>query len=231
MGFSLIARFLYVAAGISLLLVALHAARLGWADLDALAAQKLLERWEREPESRMAQYWWTRGEDLLRQARDLAPRNADYVFSQGLWQGRRAEREASQSAVALDYRRSAESLIGDALGRRPTWAYAWSELAVNRFASDGPDPPTLQAFRRSLQWGPWEADVLRSAAWLSMQAWDRLPGDLQLQAWGAIRRAALFPSVRGDLTRLAKRHAWLDYLESVLEPPEAQSVRGPSKTP
>lgn len=180
---------------------------LGFADLLATDARQFLEDAGR-PDRQVTHIRWKRAADGLRTARHLNPWNADYSADLArlyVWQSwQQVERPTAGEA----YARAAAFMYRTSLTQRPSWGYAWAELADTAAAADGMTFEVLTALRLTRRLAPFEEQALRRALWIALPSWSSLNEGMREEV-RALARNALRLGVRTRwLGHLAARFNW-----------------------
>ena len=108
--------------------------------------------------------------------------------------------------------------------RRPTWGYAWSNLAeASLYAGDRPDL-TLVALDRAMALAPFEPDTQRKALLVGFLMWDHLGEPRRSAVRAAIRRAKESGVRADELIRLAVQSNRTGELAELLDDPEHRKL-------
>ncbi len=138
----------------ALLVIAVSAFPRGIADVYGYFVQLHLDTWVERRQLPQAQEW-QQVRELVHAALDWTPEDprllqlAGRLYEWGALIGQAREERSDQ---ALRYYRAS-------LSRRPTWPYAWAELAAAKARFGQIDAEFQRAFARALETGPWEPEV------------------------------------------------------------------------
>ena len=198
-----------VTASLSLSLGAL-ALVLGIADLASVSANVWMRGWEEQGYiSDPAQ--WDSAYRRLSLARRLNPLSADYSADLGRLMDWQSLRQSPESAKYAAYRARASQFHGEAIGKRPSWGYAWAHYAENQLLQGNRGYEFLQALDKAIVLAPWEPGVQRKVAWMGLATWDDLPEHLRVMVKESIRRTVeldhyLIPMMQTDRHRKVLEH-------------------------
>lgn len=150
----------------------------GWADVQAAAARRVMQRWD-APGGAGDIHEQQRVLDFLTRARELDPANADHLLALAhLYEWRaRSEFAASQAAA-----RDAALAIGyarQAVQHRPASGAAWAQLADMKVLTGEFDTEVLRAMRNAMELAPWDKSVQKRMAAVTLQHAGHLPLELQ----------------------------------------------------
>ncbi|NIM26763.1 MAG: hypothetical protein GTO67_04525 [Gammaproteobacteria bacterium] len=188
----------------------------GVADLAETSAGVWMREWEKQGHvSNLEQ--WNRAFARVNLARRLNPIDADHSANLGrLMEWLFWHPEARATDYGLHRERAAE-LYAEAIGKRPTWGYAWAHYAENQFLLGSQDANFLLALENAIVLAPWEPGVQRKVAWIGMATWDELPDPLRMLVKESIRRSIELDSMTNELVRFAAHFEWLDELAPMLK--------------
>ena len=173
----------------------------GLADLRAFEARNLLKSWEtarREP----AADEWNLAHRLLREARDLDPRQPSHLEDLARLHELRARPLKPGDPLAQELLRQALEHQRQNLRLRPGSPYTWASIALLKARLPAPDREFESALRNAALLGPWEPLVQIALAEAGFRHWDALAPEtrtvLRANALRALRRqdAKLFELAR-----------------------------------
>ncbi len=140
------------------------------------AVEQHLSDWQ-DGESRPQPAAWQEAWRQIGIARLLNPLNPDYIESRA----RLRQVWLANNSVAPEYRTELlAQIVSDyrlVVKWRPTWPYAWSNLAVAKAAADEYDSELFKAISRAVSLGPWEPRVQLQMARLGMRYDQQLNGE------------------------------------------------------
>ncbi|MEM7407778.1 MAG: hypothetical protein AAF458_20980 [Pseudomonadota bacterium] len=185
----------------------LFAVSIGVADLLATDARQFLDD-AAHANRGVTHARWQQAVDGLRRARHLNPWNADYTADMArlyIWQ---SWQQVERPGAAEAYTRAAAHLYRETLARRPSWGYAWAELADTVATTDGISAEVETAVRLSGRLAPYEQQALRRVLWVALPSWPALDADMRDEVRTLVRNALRLNSESAWLTRLAARFDW-----------------------
>ncbi len=157
-----------VPAVLALVLLGIHAHRLGQANAISHEATREMTTWAATRAQPGAETWgWVRGE--LERAASLAPRDPQVRELLGILHGQRQGGEFYPDRAAEHFTR--------ALELRPTSAYTWANLASARYLLGQTDRRFEHVLAAAAFLGPSEREVQLAVADLGLALWDEVaPG-------------------------------------------------------
>jgi hypothetical protein len=181
------------------------------ADLASVSANVWMRGWEEQGYlSDPAQ--WDAAYRRLSLARRLNPLSAAYSADMGLLMDWKSLRQSPESAKFAAYRARASQFYGEAIGKRPSWGYAWARYAESQLLLGNQGYEFLQALEKAILLAPWEPGVQRKVAWMGLATWDELPERLRVVVKKSIRRTVELDLYLDEVVRLAVQFGWLDHL-------------------
>ena len=189
---------------------------LGIADLASVSANVWMRGWEEQGYiSDLAQ--WDSAYRRLSLARRLNPLSADYSADLGRLMDWQSLRQSPESAKYAAYRARASQFHGEAIGKRPSWGYAWAHYAENQLLQGNRGYEFLKALDKAIVLAPWEPGVQRKVAWMGLATWDDLPEHLRVMVKESIRRTVELDHYLDEVVRLAVQFGWLDHLIPMMQ--------------
>jgi len=206
--------FTALTASLSLSLGGL-ALSLGIADLASVSANVWMRGWEEQGYiSDSAQ--WNSAYRRLSLARRLNPLSADYSADLGRLMDWQSLRQSPESAKYVAYRARASQFHGEAIGKRPSWGYAWAHYAENQLLLGNRGDDFLFALEKAIVLAPWEPGVQLKVAWIGMAAWDNMPSRTRVIVEESIRRTVETDDNYIEAVRLAIQYRWVEHLTPML---------------
>jgi hypothetical protein len=156
---------------VALLIIAVSAIPRGVADVYGYFVQAHLDTWAERRQLPKEQEW-QQVRELVRSALDWTPEDPRLLQQAGRlyeWGALIGEAREERSDQAFRYYRAS-------LSRRPTWPYAWADLAAAKARFGQIDAEFQRAFARALETGPWEPEVqlnIARAGFLAFRQLDR----------------------------------------------------------
>lgn len=188
---------------------------LGIADLASVSANVWMRGWEEQGYiSDLAQ--WDSAYRRLSLARRLNPLSADYSADLGRLMDWQSLRQSPGSAKYAAYRARASQFHGEAIGKRPSWGYAWAHYAENQLLQGNRGDDFLFALEKAIVLAPWEPGVQLKVTWIGMAAWDHLPSHTRGIVEESIRRTVETDDNYIEAVRLAIQYRWLEHLTPML---------------
>lgn len=181
----------------------------GLADLLSVEARVIVRSWEaqhRQPSNEE----WTHALALLREARELDPRQPNFLEGIVQLYELRALQLQPGDALAQGYLRQALEFQREAVRRRPGSPYSWANIALLKGRLPEPDREFEAALRNSAQLGPWEPWVQIALAESGFQHWDALAPDTRAAMRANMTRALRWQDKQ--MFELARRTRRLDVL-------------------
>lgn len=191
--------------------LAVLAVGLSIAELATVSARGWMLQWEERRQVGDSGDWNTAYERLSL-AHRVNPLNADYSADLGRLMEWRAWRRVLNGEESGPDREEAGRFYRQALGKRPSWGFAWAHLAENRLLAGYRDSVFLEALDNAMRLGAWEPLVQRKVAWMGMATWGDLPPELRRPVEESVRRAVDMESGLEDIVRLAVQYGWTDRL-------------------
>jgi len=174
---------------LAVLLLALSAAAaaFGLAAVYRSEAATLIEQWYWPEDQAGPPAWaWEQVHRYLWLAGRLAPFDAQILTDLGqLYELRVGEAPAPGSNADLD---RALGYYRQSLALRPSWPYAWADLALVKITQARLDAEFAFAMQRALTLGPWQTSVQASIAAGGLSVWDQLPATLQTRVEHTVAR-------------------------------------------
>jgi hypothetical protein len=187
----------------------------GVADLADNSARGWMTSWETQRRvSDVAQ--WNQAHSRLLMAHRLNPLNADYSANLGHLMEWRSWHESPDSLGFTQARADAEVFYLEAVGRRPSWGYAWANFAETRLLQGKSDEKFLRAMEMAISLAPWEPVVQRKIAWMGMATWGDLPDSTRELVRESILRIVELEDYSSQIVRLAVHYDWLEHLKPML---------------
>lgn len=188
---------------------------LGVANLANVSTHEWMREWEErrlvgEPKD------WDTAYQRLKLARHLNPLNADYSMDLGRLMEWQAWRYSPENAESMKYRARASQFYSEAIGKRPSWGFAWAHYAENRLLSGTRDGKFMIALEKAMLLAPWEPGVQRKVAWMGMATWAEQPAVMRRSVEESIRRTVNMEGDVEELARLAIQYNWLDQLRPMM---------------
>jgi len=159
---------------------------------------------------------WDTAYGRLSLARRLNPLSADYSADLGLLMDWQSLRQSPESAKFAAYRVRASQFHGEAIGKRPSWGYAWARYAEDQLLLGKRGDDFVLALEKAIVLAPWEPGVQLKVAWIGMASWGRLPNRVRGLVEESVRRTVETDSNLIELVRLAIQYSWLDYLTPMM---------------
>ena len=210
------------AASVSLALAVL-AAGVALSDLAGATARAKMRGWEErlrldDPGD------WTLAYRRLGLSRRLNPLNADHSADLGHLAEWRSWSLPPADPRRLELLAEARRFHSEAVGKRPSWGFAWARLAENRMLSGLVDDDFVASLDNAMRLAPWEPGVQRKVAWMGMAAWDGLPAATRRAVEESIRRSVILELHPEELVRLALQYDWLERLRPMMQTPRSRSA-------
>jgi hypothetical protein len=118
-------------------------------------------------------------------------------------------------AESKAHNRAARDAYRTAIQRRPSWPYAWANLAVVKFRLAELDREFFTALERAVTLGPWEPEIQKTVADLGLAAWKLLPEETRTPVRASLERGL---HRQGEtIISLAARYGRLDVLAPLVE--------------
>ncbi|NJD05106.1 MAG: hypothetical protein FIA97_01235 [Methylococcaceae bacterium] len=176
---------LSLAIGIlALVLLAIDAAWHGVAAARALPGQVARDAWLRNP---TLMGLWTDAYMRLSAAARMDRDNPQLTTDVGMLTAELAlQPGASRLSAAL--RRESLEAFRTAIRQRPTWPFAWGQIAVLKYNLGEFDQEFFEALRRTAQLGPAEPDLQRMVVEIGLGEWARLGPEERAAVTGMLRR-------------------------------------------
>ncbi len=183
----------------------------GWADLGAVSPRLAMLEW-REQVRAPNEDEWRKARDRLENIYRVHPFNASYSADMArvyewrgldfpLWSGESKENRAR----AIDFYRKA-------LARRPTWAFAWVNLARTKVLNQEVDKEVFTALEKAMVFSPWAPDVQLKVIELGLALWNDLPDVQRAQVIATVRRAIRHDNGIPLIVQTARRYDRLEHL-------------------
>ena len=126
-------------------------------------------------------------------------------------------RQSPESAKYVAYRARASQFHGEAIGKRPSWGYAWAHYAENQLLLGNRGDDFLFALEKAIVLAPWEPGVQLKVAWIGMAAWDRSAESYaRAIVEESIRRTVETDDNYIEAVRLAIQFRWVEHLTPML---------------
>ena len=198
---------------------------LGIADLASVSANVWMRGWEEQghisdPAQWDSAYW------RLSLARRLNPLSADYSADLGRLMDWQSLHQPPESAKYAAYRARAIQFHGEAIGKRPSWGYAWAHYAENQLLQGNRGDDFLLALEKAIVLAPWEPGVQLKVAWIGMAAWDDLPNRMRVIVEESLRRTVETDDNYIEAVRLAIQYRWVEHLTPMLRTERQLSMLG-----
>lgn len=178
-------RRLAFAIGIlGLVLLAIDAAWHGVAAARALSGQMARDEWLRNP-ARMSH--WTDAYAHLAAAARMDPDNPLVTTDIGMLTAEMALQPAA-GRLGTPLRRESLGVFRKVVRQRPTWPFAWGQIAVLKYNLGEFDPEFSDALRRTAELGPAEPDLQRMVVEIGLGEWARLGTGERAAVTGMLRR-------------------------------------------
>lgn len=155
---------------------------------------------------------WDAAYKRLILARHLNPLSADFSADLGRLMDWQSLRHSPESAKYAAYRARASQFHREAIGKRPSWGYAWAHYAENQLLRGNRGYEFLQALDKAIVLAPWEPGVQRKVAWMGLATWGSLPEYSRVMVKESIRRTVELDRYLDEVARLAVQFEWLDHL-------------------
>lgn len=199
-GQRVIKRLWVVPLMLGLLWMGWQSGRMAWADALAQKGRLYQERWRTmkgDPPAKQQKAALLAYEKALRMDGD----NPEYHERAGRILKMMADLYPLGSKERGQILEKARQHLLSATSLRPAWPYAWIDLAlVDQMIGPMHHEELLDALVRAVKAGPWEQNVQRIAATLTVLAW---PGLNQPQQ-EVLMRSVVYQSRYGDVTALAR---------------------------
>lgn len=199
-----------LAASVAFTLVVI-ALSVGFAGLAGGSARVWMQEWEKHGNIGDRKQWVTAFK-RLQLARQLDPLNADHHADLGRLMEWRSWQQSPAGEGTESSRASAGEFYLQALGRRPSWGFAWAHYAANQLLQGRTGVDFQVALQHAIELSPWEPGVQRKVAWMGMATWDSLPKELRDSVKENIDRAVQLNVHRYEIVRLAVQYDWLQHL-------------------
>jgi hypothetical protein len=211
-----------VTASLSLSLAGI-ALTLGVADLASVSANVWMKGWEEQgyvndPEQ------WNAANGRLNLARRLNPLSADHSADLGRLLDWQSLHQPADSARFAELRERARRFHAEAVGKRPTWGYAWAHYAEDQMLLGNRGDEFLLAMEKAIVLAPWEPRVQVKVAWIGIASWDGLPDRIRLMLVDSIRRTIETDSSLIHTVRMAIQYDWLDNLIPLVRTERQQAL-------
>lgn len=165
-------------------LLAIDAAWHGYAATRALLGQGARDAWLRKP-TQMG--LWTDAYTHLAAAARMDPDNPQVTTDIGMLSAELALQPAA-SRLSASLRRESLGVFRKAVRQRPTWPFAWGQIAVLKYNLGEFDPEFSDALRRTAELGPAEPDLQRMVVEIGLGEWARLGTGERAAVTGMLRR-------------------------------------------
>lgn len=184
-----------------------------WADLTVSAV-----RAPEQPKkiAQMTPNRWREAFHRLHQARALDPLNANYAAELGrhhAWLAWRSDRATDASRW---YRLRSRAAYAEAIGRRPTWGYAWANYAEASLLAGVTGPGTNLALERAMVLAPWEAKTQIKSLLVGLSVWNQLSEGQRNEVTATLRRALFVGDNVELIIRMAVQSGQVTLLEGML---------------
>ena len=153
---------------------------------------------------------WTHARALLREARELDPRQPNFLEGIVQLYELRALPLEPGDTLAQGYLRQALEYQREAVRRRPGSPYGWANIALLKGRLPEPDREFETALRNAAQLGPWEPWVQIALAETGFRHWDALAPDTRAAMRANAARALRWQD--RQMFELARRSGRLDVL-------------------
>ena len=171
-----ISRVLSLIAIPCLLYLAYIAGNWSLADIYASPSINILEKWRSEKITLKDDDWDKLREDLS-YALEHDPDNPDiYEYLALAIEGRYAD-IPPENKEAMPSRREAYVHYKKSISLRPTWPYAWVNLALVKYRLGETDDEFYHALHKADELGPWEPGVQRVIVDIGLHNWNSLSRD------------------------------------------------------
>lgn len=158
------------------LLLAAEVASWGMADYYARPAENQLDLWA-QGKLTLGHGQWLQMQTQLARAVSLDPRNPKILRAYGnALEGPYASYPPG-AAAARPIREEAANFYRKATSVRPTWPYAWADLAMVKYRLNELDTEFFHAMYTARETGPEQLGVLRVLDYVGLKTWGRLPSD------------------------------------------------------
>lgn len=153
---------------------------------------------------------WTYARGLLHEARELDPRQPNFLEDVARLYELRALPLKPGDALAQGYLRQALDYQREAARRRPGSPYTWSNIALLKARLPELDGEFESALRNAALLGPWEPEVQIALAGTGFRHWDALAPETRAAMRANAARALRWQDAR--MFDLARRTGRLDVL-------------------
>jgi hypothetical protein len=125
-------------------------------------------------------------------------------------------RYSPESAESKKYRARASQFYAEAIGKRPSWGFAWAHYAKNQLLSGNRDSKFMVALEKAMLLAPWEPGVQLEVAWMGMATWSEQPALIRNLVEESIRRTVNLEGDLEEIALLAIQYDWLDRLTPMM---------------
>ncbi len=146
---------------------------------------------------------WQRALDRLYQARALEPLNADYAAELGRHYAWLAWLSRSAPEASRLNRKKSRAAYAEAIGRRPSWGFAWANYAEASLLEGGAGDEARLALERAMRLAPWETRTQLKALLVGFSLWDGLDQPQQAALTASLQRALLIDEDVDLIVRMA----------------------------
>ncbi|MCF6354843.1 MAG: hypothetical protein L3J26_07030 [Candidatus Polarisedimenticolaceae bacterium] len=163
-----------------MLMLAVWAARWGWAEVLVAEPRNVMDRWK-TGQVMPADEELDRLGKLLERAQSLNSKNADIAFDQGRFAEWLASQHPLWSKEAQSRREVAIGYFREAISLRPSWGLAWINLANSLVLNQQLYSGGMDALEKAAVLAPLESDVQQRVVWLGLSQWKHADDDLRVR--------------------------------------------------
>lgn len=185
----------------------------GVADVYARPAMSVLEKW-RAGKIKLNGQDWDEIQANLSKALQHDPDNPDiHEYLALALEGALGAQSATDEEV-ISSRKAAYSHYKKSIAVRPTWPYAWVNLALVKYRLGEIDDEFFNAYKKAEQLGPWEPGVQKIIIEIGLHGWARFSQQDRLSTLDMISRAMEHTETRHsqNILQMVDQYGFLDYV-------------------
>ena len=197
-----------ITAMLSMLLLAVIAGQWLYAGIYYYQAKAYMGSWDYS--SPLPYGEWKTARKALDKALALGPSQAIYHQDLSKLLFAKSVGTAPDPDLSINLEKQALEHIRQAINLRPSWPYAWAQLALIKHHSSGMDAEAAEALNKAMTLGPWEPTVQLIVAEIGLASWADLTPGLQAKLIDTIAGTA--PAESAAILQLVKKFKLLDIM-------------------